>query len=304
MLYVSDLKRDHEDYGLPYEFVSLLPEECPTCGGVMGISETLTGLHCCNGRCPDKLMMRIKAICQDLGILGFGEATIQKFIEYYGITNPLNMFALRKGMPIGEGISMDVSDKISSQIEAKRSFLLWEYVKIANIPGIQTSALPLFKGYDSLEEAYKDIEEGGIPLIMQKLGLAGDEDGISIRAIKIFETLMEFKDDLFESLEDVEIKHLHGVKELNVVCSDQVGGGFSKKAEFYSYVNNTYKDRVHVNFLPSVTKNIDFLVWAGADGSPARYTSKVQKVEAWRDKGVVDIPIITAGQFIEIVETM
>lgn len=300
MIYVSTLKRDYETFGLPHRFVSLIPDTCPTCGGVMGISETLTGLHCENSRCPDKLVMRIKAICNDLGILGFGESTIEKFIEYYGITNPLNMFALRKGMQLSDEVSDKISDSITEQVENKRNFLLWEYIRIANIPHVQTSAMQIFQGYDSLEQAFVDIEDGGVRFIQNKLGIT-NEGELSLRAMKIYESLMEYKDDLFESIGDVNIISLNGVKELNVVCSDQVGNGFNKKAEFYSYINNTFGDKVHVNFLPSVTKNINYLVWAGADGSPARYTSKVKTVENWNARGE-NIPIVTAQQFIEIME--
>lgn len=299
MIYVSTLKRDYETFGLPKRFVDLLPETCPTCGGIMGISETLTGLHCCNSRCQDKLVMRIKAICNDLGILGFGESTIEKFIDYYGLTNPLNMFALRKGMQLSDEVSDKVSDSITEQVEAKRNFLLWEYVRIANIPHVQTSAMQIFQGYDSLEQAYYDIEDGGVRFIQNKLGIITDDGSVSLRAMKIYDSLMEYKDDLFESIGDVNIIHLDGVKELNVVCSDQVGNGFTKKAEFYSYINNTFGDKVHVNFLPSVTKSIDYLVWAGADGTPARYTSKVKSVEGWNSRGLTSIPIVTATQFIE-----
>ena len=39
--------------------------------------------------------------------------------------------------------------------------------------------------------------------------------------------------------------------------------------------------------------------WAGADGSPARYTSKVRTVENWNAKGSANIPIVTAKEFIE-----
>lgn len=39
--------------------------------------------------------------------------------------------------------------------------------------------------------------------------------------------------------------------------------------------------------------------WAGADGSPARYTSKVRTVENWNAKGSANIPIVTVKEFIE-----
>ena len=106
---------------------------------------------------------------------------------------------------------------------------------------------------------------------------------------------------MYSAIGAVELVDLSGVKELNVECSDQVGNGFNKKSEFYAYINNNYADRVHVNFLPSVNKSIDYLVWAGADGTPARYTNKVMKVESYNKKGS-NIPIVTATQFIEIME--
>ena len=296
-MFISDLKENYNDYGLPLEFAECIPEDCPTCGAPMEMSESLTGLHCSNPRCPDKLVMRIKAICQDLGILNFGESTIEKFLNYYEVTNPLNIFALRKGMLISDEVSEAVSENIISQIEEKKNFLLWEYVRVANIPGVQTSAKDIFTGYSNLTEAYKDIESGGVAFIQEKLGINGDNE-VSIRAMKVYKSLMEFKDDLLECECEVNIIDVSDKIELNVVCSDQVGNGFSKKKEFYDYVNNTFGDKLHVNFLSSVTKKIDYLVWAGADGTPARYTSKVKTVEGYQSKGI-NIPIVTAQQFIE-----
>lgn len=296
-MFISDLKENYNDYGLPLEFAECIPEDCPTCGAPMEMSESLTGLHCSNPRCLDKLVMRIKAICQDLGILNFGESTIEKFLNYYEVTNPLNIFALRKGMLISDEVSEAVSENIISQIEEKKNFLLWEYVRVANIPGVQTSAKDIFTGYSNLTEAYKDIESGGVAFIQEKLGINGDNE-VSIRAMKVYKSLMEFKDDLLECECEVNIIDVSDKIELNVVCSDQVGNGFSKKKEFYDYVNNTFGDKLHVNFLSSVTKKIDYLVWAGADGTPARYTSKVKTVEGYQSKGI-NIPIVTAQQFIE-----
>lgn len=296
-MFVEDLKENYDRYGVPERFVECLPDRCDTCGSPLGISETFTGLHCSNPRCEDKLVMRIRAVCRDLGIVDFGEATIRKFIEYYGITNHLNFFDLKEGMILSDEVSDKVSEKVIAQVVRHKDFLLWEFVQVANLPYIQTSARKIFQGYNNLTEAYEDIEEGGVAFIQKKLGIT-KEDTVSIQAMKIYTTLMEFKDDLLEGEECVNIISIEGKKELNVVCSDQVGNGFSKKSEFYAYISSNYSDRVHVNFLTSVTREIDYLVWAGADGSPARYTSKVQKVERYNEKGC-NIPIVTAFQFIK-----
>lgn len=173
----------------------------------------------------------------------------------------------------------------------------------SNIPFVRTSARKIFQGYEDISEAIRDIERGGVPFIQKRLGLAGDENGLSVQSVKVYNSIMEYKEDLLKGCTYIEIIRLQNIKELNVVCSDQVGGGFSKKAEFYAYVNNTFFDKVHVNFLPSVNKNIDYLVWAGADGSPARYTSKVKSVEGYNARGA-NIPIVTAEQFIEIMQRL
>lgn len=296
-MFVSDLKDNYIAYGLPERFVNTLPSECSVCDFPLEISETLTGLHCSNPRCPDKLVKRIVAVCNALNILDFGEARIEKFLDYYGATNPLDIFYLQEGMPIGDGVSPEVSAKITSQICAKKNFLLWEFVMIANIPNVQTSARLIFQGFSNLTEAYNAIERGGIQFIQDRLDLCKD-GGISVQATKIYNSLMEFKDDLLEGETYVNIVQLGAVRELNVVCSDQVGGGFVKKAEFYAHVNKLFEGKFHVNFLPSVNRKIDYLVWQGADGSPARYTSKVKSVEKYNTSGC-NIPILTATQFIE-----
>lgn len=299
-MFVSDIKENYFEYNLPEEFADILPDTCAVCGAPLEISATLTGLHCSNPRCPDKLIKRISAICEDIGVLDFGEARIEKFLDYYTVTNPLDIFELRPGMPLGEGISQELADRIINQICEKREFLLWEFVMVANIPYVRTSARKIFQGYNNLTEAYSDIESGGVAFIQDKLEINNDGE-VSVQAIKIYKSLMEFKDDLLEGEQNIIVKDLEGIKELNVVCSDKVGGRFAKRAEFYAYVNKHFEGRYYVNFLPSVNRKIDFLVWAGADGSPAIYSNKVKTVEAYNAKGC-NIPIVTGTQLIDLLE--
>lgn len=300
-MFVSDIKENYDSYDLPYQFADILPEFCETCGAPMEIGETLTGLHCSNPRCKDKLAMRIKTLSSDLGILRFGESTIDKFIDYYSPTSPMDIFELEEGMDLAPDVSPKISADVIAQIKSKKKMQLWEYVMFSNIPFVRTSAQKIFQGYNTLEEAFADIDAGGFAFIQSKLGLSDSDMVVSVQAIKVYNSLCEFKEDLLEGVRNVEIIDFSNKKTLKVVCSDQVGNGFNKKSEFYAYINNTFADKLHVDFMPSVTKNIDYLVWAGADGSPARYTSKVQKVERYNEKGS-SIPIVTAQQFIDIVK--
>ena len=302
MIFVDELKQNYGKYKLPLQFVDCLPDVCDDCGSPLWIGETLTGLSCSNPRCTGKIVKRIEAISEKLGVKGFAEARKASVVNHYSVTNPLAIFELREGMPLSANISQEVSDGIIKQIQAKNSFLLWEYVQMAQLPFIQTSARKIFQEFDSLEDAYDEIEFGeGLFFVQNRLGIVSGEE-VSIMASKIYTILLEFKEDLFEGLEFVNIRTLGDVKELNVVCSDQVGGRFAKKNDFYEFCRTEFGDRYHINFLGSVSKTIDYLVWAGADGSPARYTNKVKTVEKWNDKGERQIPIVTAEELISILD--
>ena len=106
-----------------------------------------------------------------------------------------------------------------------------------------------------------------------------------------------------DTIADVIIVDTEGLKDVKIVCSDQVGGRFKTKNEFYTFVKKEFGDKINPIFLTSVNKNIDYLIWAGADGSPARYTSKVKSVEGYNARGY-EIPIMTAEEFIRELKDM
>lgn len=298
---------DNRDQLFADEFYDCLPTICPICGMPTEMSESLTGLHCSNPKCYSKVAQRLISIANQLGVKDLGESRAEKFVTGFGIYNPLLIFGYEPETDgqMADNISLEVSKKISEQFRERNKFTLSEYVKIANLPNIQSSASAIFGDYDDLEEAYKKIEAGGVEYIRDCLNIKdkGVED-VSIRAIKVYESLMTYKSDLFEALDFVEIIKLHreGMQTLTAVCSTEVGIGFRTKADFYATCNNLYPD-IHIEFGSSVTKKTDYLVWAGANGSPAAVTNKVKKARAYQQQGV-DIKIVTATQFMEILEGM
>lgn len=328
-MFVRDF-RDSMEGQFPDMFLESLPTDCFECGSPMEISDVLTGLHCSNPRCRSKVAQRLYALCQNLGVKDLGKKRAETFIYTYGIENPLLIFAYEPETDgaMGDGISLDLSKKIMNQFEGKKNFTLTEYVRVANLPFLQTSCVSIFGEYDSLYDAYNDIEQGGVEFIRDKLDIkkggsspldVGEETAdVSIRALKVFETLMLYKEDLFQALPYVNIIEVNKQKSdnrgtdlvyLRAVCSDEVGYPFKTKNDFYSTVNGLYPN-VHVEFLQAVTKSIDYLVWAGADGkTQARYTNKVKKVEGWNKtyketgKGK-EIPIVTAMDFLSILEEL
>jgi NAD-dependent DNA ligase len=290
------------------EFFDCLPTVCPECGMPMEMSEALTGLHCSNPKCPDKVAQRLVAIANKLGVKDLGDARAIDFIRKFQIDNPLLIFSYEpdEDGTMTDRTNIEISKRIADAFKARNKFTLAEYIKIANLPYIQESATSVFEGYDDLAEAYEVIERGGVEYIRDKLNIKekGTEE-VSIRALKVYDSLMTYKSDLFDALDGVEIIKIYSNKEMtsiNAVCSTAVGQGFKTKADFYATCNNLYGN-MHINFGNSVTKKTEYLVWAGADGSPSEVTNKVKKARAYQEQGV-DIEIVTALQFLDILEKL
>lgn len=303
---VEDLK-EQEGYRFSEETLMLIPNNCFSCGSKLEINPTFTHLTCSSPRCEDKVTLRTVAMFSQIGVVDIGEPSIRKFVDIFGIVSPLTMFFYEPSdwegvepYQYNESLKRKFDD-VYRQLESKREMTLIDYIKIANLPNVQTSADKLFDGIDTLEEFYQKLETEGVAFIQQKLGIMTEN---SLKSSKLYLTFMEFKEDLFEAYESEFITIIADERadvKIKAVCSDEVGGGFRRKADFYDYMDENYGDKIYIDWGKSATKTMDVLIWAGADGSPARYTNKVQKAETWNEKGE-NIPILTASQFLEIVE--
>lgn len=301
MITVEELKQGT----LPKEFLDTLPSVCPYCGGKTEITETLTKLSCGNVKCTEKTTQRLVALFKDLGVLNMGEAKCRKFLQNFGVNNPYVIFMYEPDEDgvLFDGCSEDFSDQVFDDVDKTRSMLLWEYVKIGNLPGIRDEARKLFANYDDLEEFYETMEEDGVEFIQDLLGIKGKESNVifgeevvSVKAVKIYDTLTEFKDDLFLALDYVEIKQLT-TPVINVCISTKVGSPYASKEDFKARMKEEFSHKVHINFLGSVTQDCHFLIWSKT-GTP---TTKVKN--AWRinekraETGLDEMPICTGSEF-------
>lgn len=302
---VSDFK-EQEGYLFEEDTLILIPNKCSSCGNELEINPSLTHLSCTNPRCIDKVTLRTVAMLDQLGVVDIGEPTIKKLVNAFGIESPLVFFMYEPEdwESVDEDLYSDAlkrkADALYAQLDSKRGMTLIEFVKYANLPNVQTSADKLFEGVSSLEEFYEELELNGDTYIQDKLGIQAE---ISIRSSKLYLTFMEFKEDLFEVYDSGFVSILEDDRadvRINAVCTDEVGGGFRRKSDFYTYIEENYKNKIHIDWGKSATKSMDVLIWAGADGTSARYTNKVKKTETWNEKGS-DIPILTAQEFLEII---
>lgn len=296
MLTVSDL------YGsaLPPEFLQCLPTHCESCGEENEITETLTILRCSNPSCGGKSVQRLVTLLKDIGVKNMGESKCAKFLDNFDINNPYAIFMYEpEDGPLYEGCSMDFSEAIFEEINKKRQMLLWEFIKIGNMPKIRDSARKLLANYDDLEEFYDDLEAGGISFVQEMLSIKGKtvasqnndddfdfwsdedntEDVVSVKATDMYNTLIFFKDELFEAIDFIEIKKLT-TPIVNICISTSVGKPFTSKSDFVSKMNDEFGDKIHLNALSSVSGDCHVLIWS-KEGAP---TTKVTKTERINDK--------------------
>lgn len=300
MLTVLELKHGKEDdqgyiSPFPEEFLACLPDYCDSCGAETEITETLTLLRCSNPQCIEKSVQRLVALLKDLGVKNMGESKCRSFLQHFGTVNPYAIFMYEADVdgPLYEGCSQEFSNSFYEQLNKVRRMLLWEYLKIGNLPGIRDSARKLLAQYDSLEEFYDDLEGGGISFVQEMLSIKGkdadnsdltssydDSDSVSIKAVSVYNTLMYFKEELFEALEFVDIMTLD-TDVINVCISTAVGKPYGSKKEFISLMNEQFGHKVHLNFLESVSKDCQFLIWS-KQGSATTKVRNVGKINAKR----------------------
>lgn len=303
---VTEMKRNRE-YNFDEETLILIPNNCSTCGEELSINETLTHLSCSNLRCPDKVTLRTVSMLDQLNVTDIGEPTLRKLVKVFGIQSPLVFFLYETE----DWESIDENDQsptlfkkaelLKSQLDSKRNMTLVEFLKLANLPNIQTSSDKLLEGVSDLKQLYDELEYEGVDYVQRKLGIQAE---LSLKSIKMYNTLMDFKEDLLDVVDSGFVNIIADNRadvKVKAVCTDEVGGGFKRKADFYKYIDENYSNKVYIDWGKSATKSMDVLIWAGADGSPARYTNKVEKVETWNSRDS-DIPILTASEFLEIIE--
>lgn len=302
MVLVKDLEFSELGSSLDPRFFEVVPQFCDSCESPLDMNMALTELKCINPMCTGKLVMRVRKLCEALGIKHFGESSIEKWVDENGIVSPLQLYNIEDGMLLN-GISDSLADKLLPQISAVKTMKLWEFVANAQLPYIQMSAKKLFEGYSNLEDFFSNMTDGGVEFIQNRLGIGDQYDDlgnpiVSTMASKVFTSLLESQEELLEAINYITLEDESNVQEFIIVASDEVGNGFSTKREFYNYIKQRYAGLATFTIGSSVTKKTNIVIWKGFDGTPARETSKVKRTYELHNQGV-QIQGYTAAEFIE-----
>ena len=258
---------------LSEDILNCIPHECE-CGAPIEFTDSLRQIYCSNPRCLYKVASRLESMAKTMKADGWGESTCIEVCRQFKFVSPYQVFLLEDVVKKGigcEGVAAFEKKVASICDREKRKVKLWEVVRLAGIPSIETIAYKIFDGYDNLSEAFEDIERGQVPFIAEKLGLKNAET--SVMALNVYNTLIQYKEEVQFGEKQFDIYVPTGTT-LYVAITGGVNG-FRNKGEFIKYINNRYDGKVNAMLMNSVTSQVDILI-ADGDTSSNKYRTALR----------------------------
>lgn len=265
------------------DVLNAIPHNCE-CGAPIEFTDSLRQIYCSNPQCYYKVAARLESMCKKLEAEGWGESTCIAVCRDFKLKSPYQVFQLEKVVKEGYGYTgtSAFEKKVTSICNPElRKVELWKVVELAGIPSIESIAYKIFNGYSTFQEAFKDIEAGQVPFIANKLGLKNSESGVM--AVRVFDTLMEYHDEILYGEKQFEIYTPTG-DTLYIAITGGVSG-FKNKAEFISYITDRYNGKVNAMLMNTVTSQVDMLVVDG-DTSSNKFKSAIKINDKYLEKGL------------------
>jgi len=250
-------------------------EACPYCNSPLNYMEP--ELYCSNTTCSGISAKQLYESIRSLGIDGIGQTTVEKFIDYLDIKTILDVLTLEKedieDLPdFGETSATNIIENINKVVKQVDDFKVLASLNIKNIgTTLSKQILTKYTLTELMNLSTFELEE--IP----GLGVVRADE--LIRGLSNSANLLA---DLMEILNIKNTKDNVTIKLGNICFS----GTFPKPKEFY-------KDlalRANYNVIESVTKDLTYLVTAGAS------TSKVNKAKQYH------IPILKLEEFMNLIK--
>ena len=186
------------------KLASALPAQCPRCEWPLASTIDLTLITCVNPRCPAKIEDYAHHAIQGMGVTTVSPDDVRQYVEQTGARNPLSILTVQPGEPLYEGADPALADGIAEAVAAA-DLTPAEFVALPHLPHVgQDEADALYADDAPLERAYKPIKDGGVPYVQARLAIPNDT--VSLHAGRVYETLLEFEEDLTTTWKQLEKK--------------------------------------------------------------------------------------------------
>ena len=184
------------------KLASALPAQCPRCEWPLASRIDLTLITCVNPRCPAKVEEYAYHAVQGIGATTVSPDDVHRYVEQAKTRNPLSILNMQAGSLLYEGADPALADDISEAVAAA-DLTPAEFVALPHLPHVgRDEAEALFADDVPLERSYKPIKDGGVPYVQARLAIPNDT--VSLHAGRVYETLLEFEDDLTTTWKQLE----------------------------------------------------------------------------------------------------
>lgn len=267
------IKEAIENNVISQETMHLLPKMCK-CGAPLEFSDSMKEIRCTDEKCKYSIIYRVKEFCKKLHI-GFTDSDIEQIVDIFGIVTPYQVIqicddTIIKSDRFNKLTINDITGKIQNiKNIIQNEYLLYKVVELICLDNISKVAHKLFRGFENIDEAYFEIENGQLSFINERLGIK-DQDS-SIISLEIFNEIIGIKDELIFAESLFNIKH-NSKKRLNIAFADNIIP-FINIGELIDYLNYTYSyNFVHVNVVSQTT---DILIRNAASSGTKLRTANV-----------------------------
>lgn len=237
------------------ECSDILPKKCK-CGSDLEINESLKWLECTSKSCSYSVITGIEKIFNMLDI-HISEDDIIKIVNKLNIISPYQILILNRGVEKHiSNISIDY-DKLSEFRNTPH--YLYEIVELCGDESIEKIAKTLFFGFNSFDEAYREIETSQVSFIDERLGII-NADSMAL-SYNIYNKLVNLKEQFIFIESELNIRKHEN--KLNIAFSDNVLP-FMNKSDVIIYLNTKYNYTFCM--VTSINETTDILI-RNADGN-------------------------------------
>lgn len=233
--------------------IKLIPNKC-RCGAELVFNDSLRVLKCSNKNCKYTMIAKISNINKKLN-LGLSDADIENIVDTVDIQTPYQILIIDD--ILNNGINIELHDKKSflQSIEKvkRKEFELYKVVELCGIESIEKVAFKLFDGFNSMDDAFEQIDIGQLSFLNERLGIKNSDSAII--SFCIYSDLTSIKDELLFAESIFNIKKYADV--LNIAFADNIIPFFNI-SDVLEHFNAKYK--YHFNLVTVVNDKCDILI--------------------------------------------
>lgn len=258
---------------ISYECANIIPRKCK-CGCNLELNDSLRWLQCTSDNCKYKLRKEIEKLAFKID-LKLDKNNISKLIDTF------NLISAYQILIIDESIKNDIPDiniDFNKLLEIRnKTYYIYEIVELCSDDLISKIAKSLFFGFDSFEEAYKEIEYAQVSFVNDRLGI-NNTDTLAL-SYHIYSILLQLKEQFIFIESQLNIKKYKGI--LNITFSDNTLP-FTNKSEAIEFLNSTYKYSFCLRSI--ISSSIDILIKNSGEN-----TNKVRIANLINNKYAADL---------------